>query len=254
MPKSHKTKGGKSVKSKTPNKEIAKYISVYKSSGIDLAKYSNAHELVKYLKDKPDRAIKILNHLFDFGFIMEEQTYYIRGSGVLGKHWTQGLETVIEKAETLPRIYAAINNIWAEVQTQIERLKIEYSCWAGGIWDLKRTHEHGLYDATTARMNAYIENQSEGVELKNTVADLKAISLKLRGLSMAITMQHQAVIAILYQSKRTSDIFQDALGSMMNRISEDEDVDTSTIAIDSDELEIDDKSIKKRRRRNRSTT
>lgn len=235
---------------RTTHVSIAKNIMMFKERKGEIDHYESVYDLVNSIKKNPRRAIKLTKHLFNFGFIIDGNIYYIKASGIVGKHWTHGLDSVIERGEVIPRVYSAITNIYAKVQETLDQTKIDYESWMGSIWARKDEPEHGLYDATIARIHAYIHNQEKGIDYRYELSELRAVVTKLKGLLRVLEMQHSMVVAMIYHSKKGENIFQDAMGSMVSRVASDGADPILDFVSDGEEnYSLDDSSKKKKKKK-----
>jgi len=225
---------------------LSKNIFIFKTSKRVREKYPDAFERFNILKKKPRLLIKLTKHLFDFGFTLDDRDYYIRSSGIIGEHWTSSLDSVIDRGESIPKVYAGINNLLAIIQEAMEGTKTDLDAWIGDIWSRKDEPEHGLIDATIARMNAYTSRQEETIEFKYQHSELKGIHLRLKGLLKILDMQHAQVVAMIYHSRKSDSIFQDAVGSMVNR---DTTIDAEYTEEDVVKLRLKKKKKKKKKKR-----
>ena len=192
-------------------------------------------ELLVTIRNNKKIGIKIFKRIFDFAFKLDGRVYLIKGGSILGEHWTHDMRTVIDKCEVLPQLYAAMNNVLAEVQSALDETKIKYDSWVGKTWKNKEDGELGLYGATVAQVNAAINNLPDAVEYRWQMAELKTIVQKLKGLLRAIEMQHSIAIAVLYNTRRSDAVFQDSIGSMITRP-------------DGDSLSLSDIKVEKRKK------
>jgi len=184
----------------------------------EAAKYPDAHKRFTYLKNKANRTIKLTEALFNFGFTIDGRFFYVKSEGIIAREWTNDFDSIIDEARVLPRIYIIINNLTAEVEQVHREVRIAYDVWVGKQWSKSDKAGDGLFGATNKRIEAYISRQSEGVEYCTQMAELKNIHIKLKGVLVAISMQHAAVVAAIYHTRRSSDIYSAGAGGMVNSL------------------------------------
>jgi hypothetical protein len=213
-----------------PNKQINKsdigdmvYVHEDDSKEINLnVKFIN-------LKNNRNKAISIINTLFEFGFIVKGRRFYIKSGEIFNDSWTNDFDTIMDQARVLPKIYIVINNLAAEIKSVYRETKVIYNAWYGSQWKMTQTIGEGLHNAPAKKVEAFIARQPKGIQYSNMLDDLDACLTKLKGVLRALEMQHSSVVAAIYHTRRSNDVYTSGAGGIVNSLVDTNERDFSNI-------------------------
>jgi len=216
------------ISNRNRNPNISQNIFAFVEKEGEDKQFPDAHQRFVYLKNRANRAVNLSEALFNFGFTVDGRFFYIKSEGIIAREWTNDFDTIIDEAKILPRVYIVINNLSAEIEQVHREVRIAYDVWCGKQWSKSDKIGDGLYGATNKRIEAYIYRQAQGVEYLTQMAELKNILVKLKGLLKAIEMQHASVVAAIYHTRRSTDIFSAGAGGMVNSLIDSTDMSRTT--------------------------
>jgi hypothetical protein len=196
--------------------DVARMIYAYREKEGEANQFPDAHKRFAYLKNRANRSIQLTEALFNFGFTIDGRFFYIKSEGIIAREWTNDFDSIIDEAKVLPRIYIIINNLAAEIEQVHREVRIAFDVWTGKQFAKSDKPGDGLYGAPMKRIEAYINRQPQGVEYSSQMAELKNINVKLKGVLRAIEMQHASVVAAIYHTRKSGDIFTSSAGGMVN--------------------------------------
>jgi signal recognition particle subunit SEC65 len=229
------------ISNKSRPADISRMIYAFNEKDGEAEQFQDAHKRFVYLKNKTNRAIKLTEALFNFGFTIDGRFFYIKSEGIISRDWTNDFDSIMDEARIIPRIYIIINNLTAEIEQVHREVRITFDVWCGKQWSKSDKVGDGLYGATNKRIEAYINRQPQGVDYATQMAELKNIHVKLKGVLKAVEMQHAAVVAAIYHTRRSGDIYNSGAGGIVNSLLEGSNMSKSIDDIrDSKMFDIDD--------------
>jgi len=200
-------------------KHLGSFLEAYREKEGERDKFLEPEAMLKHLKRRKRRAIPIAEQLLDCGFTLDGRFYYIHGNDISGEGWLQDMDTILSKAQNIPRLYIVITNLAAEVQMAFSDIKAEYDAWIGKQWSKCDDPNNALYGATVKRIEAFVAKQDRFLEYRSNLNELKSILFKLKNLLRVLDMQHNTVVAAIYHSRKSTDIFNAGAGSMVQSMS-----------------------------------